>query len=114
MAFELPDTLKQIFADVVTSGSVIDTMQTNAVALVIQNLTGEQPVINVYPDHAEIILNQAQVKKLQTFLDHQISGKVKEDRIQLDLSPVIVPVLLKKAVPLLLLAFALGWILKRR
>ena len=99
----------------VTSGRVMDELSVDGIVLWLKSITGEDPIINTYPTYTQITLTPGQTSILQKMLSESMipGGGSGDDKIRLDLSGVVIPVMLKYVIVLLLIAFALGYIIKR-
>lgn len=89
--------------------------ETQAWGLFIFALTGDYPQIIRHDDRNQVIMNQDQLIKLQNYFSKWLEAK--PSHVQVNLSDVISPVLLKKFMPWLvatpIVLLALGGILGR-
>lgn len=95
------------------TGKSMDGVVAGVYSTVVQQMTGLEPVIVKNPDKSvTMILNEDQAKMMRKFLDKQLWSVLKKpagQSLHIDLNPVIVPWVLKYALPAAAVLVALGW-----
>jgi len=86
-------------------------IQSNIIALALRGALGIQPAVTYTGDTAVISYQGKQLKTAQANFSALVSGK-SENKIRVDFWPVVQPEAIKKAIPYLIGAFALGYLLK--
>lgn len=93
-------------------GAELDTvLKAKAVAAAIYGLTGEKPRVVVKEDHALLSWTPEQNDRLRVKFENQMAQGPGDVRV--DLLPVVSPYVTKRAVPLLLGALAIGFLIGR-
>jgi hypothetical protein len=82
-------------------------------AIAIQTITGVKPVIIYTDDKAILQFTHDQLPVVQAWFESELSKKSKPSNIDIQFLPVVLPVLLKKYAPYILLSIA-GVILYKR
>lgn len=103
------DIVKTTFS----SQSVTKALEISSVSAAIQALTGEVPTFVTGEKSIKIILSPSQQISLRGQLEDALKGTGAEGNVNIDLGPVIYPVVLKRLIPLLLICVAAGYILHR-
>jgi hypothetical protein len=85
-----------------------------AVASLIQSLTGEPPIISDMGSYQKISFSPSQQVKIRDYIERQISAKRQPTDILIDVNPVLVPLAVKKLAPFLVASLALGFLLGRK
>ena len=88
--------------------SIDTTIKAEATATAIGAATGQYPQVLYTDDTANIIFTEAQGKAIRDFIEKQLAAP--KGKINLELMPVIMPLVLKKALPPAILA-AVGLLL---
>lgn len=95
-------------------------MQATGLVIALGSITGVSPVIQEYADHYSIFWKAEDRKKVTAFLDNSIDKMTSDKKvnpIQIDLLPVVYPIVLKRVAPYVVLSaiglVALGMILER-
>lgn len=94
-------------ANLVTSAKV------EGVSLALAQILGSTPNTQLYDSYGKISFTPEQTTKLQNMIDSAMVNKGDDD-VQIDLIPVVLPILLKKIVPVALGVLIVGYILGRR
>jgi hypothetical protein len=84
-------------------------LKTGAIAAVLEAVTGSAPVITRFPEYNKISFSPEQAKALQAYIERQLAAAPSDVRI--DLKAVAFPIVLKRAIPYMIGAAALGAIL---
>jgi len=85
--------------------------KTQAISLALNSIVGSSPTVEYTDTYGKISFTPDQVSKLQSMM--QSTGSEADD-VQIDFLPVILPVLVKKALPYVLGLLALGIIIGRK
>jgi hypothetical protein len=97
------------------TGVTADGFTATGYASLVQSITGAPPVLVPLPNRkARILLNPKQAFLMKQWLEKQVAAGVKlakaPSNLELDTGPFIIPVVLKYAVPVGIVVFALGWL----
>lgn len=103
----ITDTLSQILQ----TAQVSNSLQAAGLIAAVKIITGEDPIVTNYPTYTEISFTPSQQVKLRDQLEAMLSSSAGSVRVTA--GPVVYPVVLKRAIPLLIIAFALGFIIRR-
>jgi hypothetical protein len=98
------------------TGKGADGLTAGGYAAIVKNITGKQPtVIRLPANRVSLVLTKEQVVQMRTWLDRQTTlgikllGK-KPESLEIDLSPVVMPWLIKTMLPFAGACVALGWV----
>jgi hypothetical protein len=101
------------------STSLETRLKAEGLKIAIEELTKQSPLVQYFDDgHAEMYFKEEQIKPLQALLEDTLkkAGKGKQD-VKIHVEPIIIPVMLKKALPfiagLLFAGIILGRLSKR-
>lgn len=97
------------------ASSLETQLKAEALKIAIGQLTKQTPLVQYFDDgHAEMYFKEEQIKPLQALLDDTLkkAGKGKQD-IKIHVEPVIIPVMLKKALPFIVLLLVAGFLAGR-
>lgn len=97
------------------TGKSEDGFAASGFSAFITSLTGTSPtVVSLSGKRAKLVLSKDQVVTLQKWLDKQFVAAVAKPKtppsLELELNPVIMPFVLKYAVPAAVLVFIGGWL----
>lgn len=85
------------------TGDHMDGAKAGGYSAWVQSVTGEMPYVKRLPgNRVKLVLSESQVKKLQTFLDTQVSGMLNRREpgaVDYGLTPVVKPWALRYALP---------------
>lgn len=98
-------------ADALQSAQVTGDLQLTSLVIAVKAITRESPVVTKYDTYTQVSFSPAQQIKLRDALEKMLSSS--PGSVRVDAGPVVYPVVLKRLIPLLIIAFALGFILKR-
>ena len=87
------------------------TLRSQGLAVAIKAATGEAPLVSDYPEYSELTFDPEQVKRLRAKLRGALVAAPGDVRV--DLSPVVVPVVLEKILPLALAGLLGAYLLGR-
>jgi hypothetical protein len=90
-------------------------LKAEGLKIAIEQLTKQSPTLQYFDDgHAEMYFKEEQIKPLQRFLEDvlQKAGKGKQG-IKLHVEPILFPVMLKKALPFIVLLLVAGFVAGR-
>lgn len=107
MDLNILDTLSQVLQ----TAQVSNSLQAASLITAVKIVTGENPIVTKYPTYTEISFTPSQQIKLRDQLDAMLSSG--GGSLRVTAGPVVYPVMLKRLIPLLIIAFALGFIIKR-
>lgn len=104
-------SLPDIIDSVVSTRDVSGALQLETISTIVQNITGDRPIISRFPDHVKVSFSPAQQIKLRDAFEKILSDP--PGAIRIDSGPVVYPVILKRLVPALLISFGIGFLLGR-
>jgi len=90
--------------------AVVDVIKregtTQGLMLFIKSVTGETPFVNREGDTNNIMWRPGQADKMQAYFENLVYGKKKKDEkplgVKLDVKPVVLPILLRRVAPWIL------------
>jgi len=89
--------------------SLTTRLQAEALAFAIETATQEKPYVSYFADgHAELYFDKEQIPRLQSFVNTLI--KKAPGNVRINFAPVLIPVILKKILPVMLLLLAGGYL----
>ena len=91
-------------------------LKANAIVAAISTVTGETPTVQYLPDGtADIIFSETGAQKIRDFIT---ANMAKKSDVQLEILPVLMPLILKKALPLaaaaVLAILLIGYLIGKR
>lgn len=101
------DTITQVLSQ----AQVTTNLQATGIIAAARLITGEQPIVEDFGTYTQITFTPSQQIKLRDQLEKMLSGK--PGAVRVDARPIVYPVVIKRLIPLLVIAFALGFIVKR-
>jgi hypothetical protein len=104
---DLLDTI----SETLQTAQVTSNLQATSIIAAARLITGESPMVTAYPTYTEISFTPSQQIKLRDALEKMLSGS--PGPVRVNAGSVVYPVVLKRLIPLLVIAFALGFIIKR-
>lgn len=88
--------------------NITDTLKGRTLAVALKTATGQEPRVMSYPDYVRLEWSKAQQAALRADLDRQLSSK--PGRIRVDISPVLTPYIIRKAIPWAVAAVFAGYL----
>jgi hypothetical protein len=80
--------------------------KTGAISLLVKQITGEDPIVKRYRERNVINFTPKQVKLLQMYINKQIDAEPSD--VQINIKPVVGPIILRRALPWLIGAALAG------
>lgn len=87
-------------------------LQAEGINMAIEKLTGEKAYIQYSPGGADLYFTPQQIQRARPFLSAILEKKPSgKDNINIHAAPIVAPIILKKAAPLIIGLVAFGFIL---
>jgi hypothetical protein len=112
MADTILETITESLETGLTAPGNVSSLQVSTIVAIVRMLTNEPPIVTNFGDYTEISFTPAQQVSLRGLITQAMAGKA-SGAVRVNLSPVILPPVLKRLIPLLLGVFALGYIVHR-
>jgi hypothetical protein len=93
--------------------SVTAMLKANALAAVINQLTGANPIITDTGDVQRVSFSPADQVAVRSWLESQMRAAMVPGDVRVDYLPIVLPIAIKKALPFVLLVAGMGFILGR-
>lgn len=87
-------------------------LKAEGIKLAFAQLTKQTPLVQYFDDgHAEMYFKEEQIRPLQALLESTMkkAGEGKQD-VKIHVEPIIIPVMLKKALPFIVLLLVAGFL----